>query len=88
MTPFHVQVRVLPRAAILDPQGKAVGEALRSLGFGELSDVHVGRLITLQVQADDAEDARARAQSMCERLLANPITEDYVIDVLGNGAAG
>jgi phosphoribosylformylglycinamidine synthase PurS subunit len=70
-----VRVRVLirPKEGILDPQGQVVEEALHALGFGDVSHVHVGRLIELDV--DDA----ALVPEMCERLLANPLIEDYEI---------
>lgn len=76
---FRVAVHVLPRRGILDPQGKAVADALRTLGFARVADVHVGRHIAVELAADSAEAARAAATSMCERLLANPVTEDFVI---------
>jgi phosphoribosylformylglycinamidine synthase PurS subunit len=70
-----VRARVLirPKAGILDPQGQAVERALPALGFGGVSHVHVGRLVEL-----DVEDP-ARLPEMCERLLANPLIEDYEI---------
>jgi phosphoribosylformylglycinamidine synthase PurS subunit len=70
-----VRARVLIRtkAGILDPQGQAVERALPALGFGGVSGVHVGRLVELEV-----EDA-SQLPSMCERLLANPLIEDYEI---------
>lgn len=76
---FRVVVQILPRRGILDPQGKAVGDALRTLGFSRVSDVHVGRHIVISLAADSAESARGAAASMCEKLLANPVTEDFVI---------
>lgn len=76
---FRVSVHVLPRRGILDPQGKAVGDALRSLGFGRISEVHIGRHIVLDLVAASEEAARKDATSMCEKLLANPVTEDFVI---------
>jgi phosphoribosylformylglycinamidine synthase subunit PurS len=71
-----VRVRVLirPKAGILDPQGQAVERALPALGFSGASNVHVGRLVEL-----DVEDP-SRVQEMCERLLANPLIEDYEIE--------
>jgi phosphoribosylformylglycinamidine synthase len=71
----RVRARVLirPKAGILDPQGAAVERALPALGFAGVSGVHVGRLIEL-----DVEDP-AQLDSMCERLLANPLVEDYEI---------
>jgi len=70
-----VRARVLirPKAGILDPQGEAVERALPALGFHGVSHVHVGRLIEL-----DVEDP-AQLQDMCEKLLANPLVEDYEI---------
>ncbi len=76
---FRVAVHVLPRRGILDPQGKAVGDALRSLGFAGVADVHVGRHLVIDTTADSADAAKAAVKSMCDRLLANPVTEDFVI---------
>jgi phosphoribosylformylglycinamidine synthase subunit PurS len=78
-----VRVRVLirPKEGILDPQGQAVERALPALGFTGVERVHVGRLIELDVP--DPE----RVQEMCERLLANPLIEDYEILTLDNPAA-
>jgi phosphoribosylformylglycinamidine synthase PurS subunit len=71
-----VRVRVLirPKAGILDPQGQAVERALPALGFEGVANVHVGRLVELDV--DDA----SRVPEMCERLLANPLIEDFEIE--------
>ncbi|CAN5123104.1 phosphoribosylformylglycinamidine synthase subunit PurS [soil metagenome] len=74
-------MRVVPRAGILDPQGNAVAGALGSLGFDGVSDVHVGRLITLRLLAQSEIDARERAEAMCRRLLANPVTEEFDVRV-------
>jgi phosphoribosylformylglycinamidine synthase PurS subunit len=70
-----VRVRVLirPKEGILDPQGQAVEQALPALGFHDVQNVHVGRLIEL-----DVEDA-SKVPEMCERLLANPLIEDYEV---------
>jgi phosphoribosylformylglycinamidine synthase len=76
-----VEVRVVPRQGILDPQGKAVAGALTSLGFSGLGDVHVGRLVTLRLSAESAEAARESAETMCRQLLANPVTEDFQVEV-------
>lgn len=69
----RVRVLVRPKAGILDPQGQAVERALPALGFGGVENVHVGRLIEL-----DVEDA-SQVGEMCEKLLANPLIEDYEI---------
>ncbi|CAN5624466.1 phosphoribosylformylglycinamidine synthase subunit PurS [soil metagenome] len=81
MTEYRIDVRVVPRAGILDPQGNAVAGALGSLGFDGVSDVHVGRLITLRLLAQSETDARERAEAMCRRLLANPVTEEFDVRV-------
>ena len=80
MTPFRIEIRVVPRRGLLDPQGKAVADALHALGFADVADVRVGRHVVLDVAAEDAGGARSRAVEMCARLLANPVTEDYVIE--------
>ena len=81
MAAFHVQVRVMPRATLLDPQGRAVEHALGALGFGGVAAVRVGRALTLTVDAATAADALAQATDMCRRLLANPVTEDFEVVV-------
>ena len=79
---FRILVRVMPRAGLLDPEGQAVERALAELGFREVNGVQVGRAIELTVEAASAEDAGRQAQSMCERLLANPVTEDFSLEVI------
>jgi phosphoribosylformylglycinamidine synthase subunit PurS len=86
VTDYRVEVRVTPRRGILDPQGKAVEGALASLGFGGISEVHVGRLIVFTLSAESEREAVDRADEMCRRLLANPVTEDY--DVRARELAG
>ena len=78
---YKVHVRIVPRAGLLDPQGQAVEHALAALGFGEASNVRIGKAIELAVNAKSADDARVRAQAMCDKLLANPVTEDYLVEV-------
>lgn len=76
---YRVAVDIVPRRGILDPQGKAVAEALHALGFDSVNDVRVGRFIVLQVEAPDPSAAERLVREMCDRLLANPVTEDYEI---------
>ncbi|MCH7874721.1 MAG: phosphoribosylformylglycinamidine synthase subunit PurS [Gemmatimonadetes bacterium] len=83
MTRYRVDIRVLPRPALLDPQGKAVQHALAALGFAGVDDVRVGKALSLAVEARDTAAAEREAHAMCERLLANPVTEDFVISVVG-----
>lgn len=83
MARYRVDIRVLPRPALLDPQGKAVQQALAALGFAGTAEVRVGKAVSLAVEARDAAAAEREAHAMCERLLANPVTEDFVISVVG-----
>ena len=76
---FRVAVQILPRRGILDPQGKAVSDALHTLGFGGVAEVHVGRHLVIETEADSAVAATASVKTMCEKLLANPVTEDFSI---------
>ena len=73
----RARVLVRPKAGILDPQGQAVERALPALGFAGVSNVHVGRLIELEVEDPD------ELPEMCERLLANPLIEEYEVLVDG-----
>ena len=77
MTQKTIHVRILPREGILDPQGKAIAHALHNMGFGDVADVRAGKLIRLSVPANVTQ---ADVQAMCERLLVNPIIEDYQIE--------
>jgi phosphoribosylformylglycinamidine synthase PurS subunit len=79
---MRARVLIRPKAGILDPQGGAVERALPALGFAGVDNVHVGRLIEL-----DVEDP-SQLDSMCERLLANPLVEDYEVQQLGSGGEG
>ncbi len=80
MSSFRVSVHVTPRRGILDPQGKAVESALHSLGFEGVSSVHVGRHIVIDTESAGPDAAIASVKAMCERLLANPVTEDFEIE--------
>ena len=81
MTTFRVHVRVMPRAGLLDPAGQAVEHALAALGFAGATNVHLGKAIALDLDTATAAEAVARASAMCERLLANPVTEDFTVEV-------
>lgn len=76
---YRIGVHVVPRQGLLDPQGKAVADALHTLGFGSVSSVHVGRHLVLEVDAASEADAREQTKRMCAQLLANPVTEDFEI---------
>ena len=77
---MRARVLIRPKAGILDPQGEAVERALPALGFADVANVRIGRLVEL-----DVEDA-GELEAMCERLLANPLVEDYEVELLdGSG---
>ena len=75
-------VLVRPKGGILDPQGEAVGDSLRKLGFA-VGGARVGRLVDLDVDAETPADARAEVERMCRELLANPLIESFEIEVEG-----
>jgi phosphoribosylformylglycinamidine synthase len=75
-------VLVRPKSGILDPQGAAVETALEHLGFS-VSSARVGKVVDLEVASDDATEARAQVEKMCEQLLANPLMESYEIELHG-----
>ena len=73
-------VLVRPKPGILDPQGQAVESSLRHLGFA-VGEARVGKLVELEVETNDATEARAQLERMCEQLLANPLIESYEIEL-------
>ena len=79
---MRATVLVRPKPGILDPQGDAVERALGHLGFS-VSDARVGRVVDLEVSADDEAAAREQVQKMCDQLLANPLIESYEIELHG-----
>lgn len=74
---LKVRIYVTPRQDVLDPQGSAVEGALHTLGFEEVGDVRIGRYVELNLDETDRDTATERLNSMCERLIANPVVEDY-----------
>ena len=82
MRRYRAAVHVVPRRGLLDPQGKAVAEALQSLGFGGVQSARVGRHVVLELEAEDEPAAGQAVRQMCERLLANPVTEDFEVAAL------
>ncbi len=76
---MKVRVLITPKEGVLDPEGKAVQSALADLGYGQLRSVQTGKIVTLDLEGDDAEAARRLAEEMCEKLLANPVIEQYEV---------
>ena len=77
---MRLTVLIRPKAGILDPQGEAVQASLATLGFA-VARARVGRLVDLEVEADDADSARAEVERMCAELLANPLIESFEVVV-------
>lgn len=78
---MKARVHITLKSGVLDPQGKAVRNALTSLGFDGIDDVRQGKYLELDLTEADAERARAAVESMCARLLANTVIEDYQIEL-------
>jgi phosphoribosylformylglycinamidine synthase subunit PurS len=76
---FTVQVKVMPLKELLDPQGKAVMTGLGNLGIKAIEDVRIGKNISLQVEANSAEEAKQIAEEASKKLLANPVMEYFEI---------
>ena len=83
MSQFQLEIRIKPRPGLLDPQGKAIHNALHSLGWDSVEDVRVGKVIYLELEANSREIAIDRAHAMCRKLLSNPVTEDFEVSVSG-----
>lgn len=79
---FNVKVQVLPKRDILDPQGQAVEKALSSLGYKDVKDLKIGKEIVFKVTATSKTNAEQQIKEMCEKLLANPVIEDYKIELI------
>jgi phosphoribosylformylglycinamidine synthase len=78
---FAAHINVMPRAEISDPQGQTVERTLPGIGFTGISEVRVGKRITLTVEAPDEEAARTIVSSASEKILANPVIEDYELEL-------
>jgi phosphoribosylformylglycinamidine synthase PurS subunit len=78
---MKARVHVTLKSGVLDPQGKAIGHALGSLGFSGVGEVRQGKFIEIDLAETDATKAKAKVKEMCEKLLANTVIEDYRIDV-------
>jgi len=80
---MRVEVRVMPKAGVLDPQGKAIAQALARLGYGGVADVRAGKVFRIEVDAKEPGAAREAGARMAETLLSNPVIEDYEVEVKG-----
>ena len=78
---MRARIHVKLKPGVLDPQGKAIGNALKGLGYTGVEEVRQGKLIELDLAESDPVRARDQIQAMCEELLANPVIEDYTIEL-------
>jgi phosphoribosylformylglycinamidine synthase PurS subunit len=79
--PMRVKIFVSLKNGVLDPQGKAVEQSLHTLGYKEVQDVRVGKFVELNLQAGSREVAEERIREMCDRLLANPVIENFQYEI-------
>jgi phosphoribosylformylglycinamidine synthase PurS subunit len=78
---MKARIHVSLKPAVLDPQGKAIGNALASLGFTGIGEVRQGKLIEIELEEGDIGAARDKVEAMCKELLANPVIENYAIEL-------
>ena len=79
---MKARVHVTLKRGVLDPQGQAIGRALAGLGFDGVGDVRTGKVIEIDLGEQDPQAARRDVDAMCQRLLANPVIEDYAIELV------
>lgn len=78
---MKAKVFVTLKKGVLDPQGKAVGEALASMGYSEVKGLRIGKFIEVELDTSSKQDAGKRLKEMCEKLLANTVVEDYRVEI-------
>jgi phosphoribosylformylglycinamidine synthase len=78
---LKAKIHVTLKKSVLDPQGKTILNALHSLGFAEAKDVRVGKYFEIRLAGGDREEAEGQLKSMCDRLLSNPVIEEYQLTV-------
>jgi phosphoribosylformylglycinamidine synthase PurS subunit len=81
MKEFKVKVEVKLKPVVLDPQGKTVLTALHNLGYGNVEDARIGKLIELRIMDSDASNVKKIVEDMCKKLLSNPVIEDFIVKV-------
>ena len=80
--PLKARVHVTLKPAVLDPQGKAIEQALAALGFAGVESVRQGKVIDLELAESDPEKAQASVETMCQKLLANTVIENFAVELL------
>lgn len=81
---LRAEINVMPLKALLDPQGKAISASMKNLGLPEITNVRMGKHISLKVEAGNREAAREMVETACKKLLANPIMEYYEFELFGD----
>jgi len=81
VTTFVAEVRVMLKPSVNDPQGLSIRNALLTLGFNQVGDVRAGKLISVTLEAEDAQAATSAAETMADKLLANPVIETFEVSV-------
>ena len=74
---FIAEITIMPLKALLDPQGKAVSNSMKNLGFTEVENVRIGKHITFEIESESGEQALARVNEACSKILTNPVIEGY-----------
>ena len=78
---FIANIDIMPQKALLDPQGKAVSASMLNIGCKEISNVRIGKHITLEVEADNKNSAASKVETACKELLCNQIMEEYIFTI-------
>jgi len=78
---FRAEINVMPLKALLDPQGKAITKSMKNLGLPEITNVRMGKHISLEVEAGTHEEAHSKVETACKKLLANPIMEYFEFEL-------
>lgn len=78
---YKATIRVILKESVLDPQGVAVKDSLHSMGFDGVQDVRIGKLLEVIIETDDATEAEKQVQTMCEKLLTNPVIENFTFQL-------
>jgi phosphoribosylformylglycinamidine synthase PurS subunit len=80
---YKAKIKITLREGILDVQGKTVERALHSIGYENMNSVRIGKYVEMDIDAHDTEEAKTKTAEACEKLIANPIIEDYFIEIEG-----
>ncbi len=78
---YRAEINVMPLKALLDPQGKAVAKSLKNLEISQIKDVRIGKHITMHLKAENEQEAKEKVETVCKKLLANPVMEYYEFSI-------